>query len=202
MKEFVAESIRNMALIGHGGSGKTSLSEVILFTGGEINRIGKVEEGNTTSDFSANEVERQISIAATPLHIEWENVKLNIIDTPGYSDFIGHVASSLHVVDTAVAVVKAAEGVEVGTESAWEFVKKKNLPAAILVNKIDNEHSKFEDTVNMCRDRLSQDATVITFPVKEGQSFDTVVDVITMKAYTFGEPGSKKVEEKEIPAEL
>ncbi len=202
MKEFVAESIRNMALIGHGGSGKTSLSEVILFTGGEINRIGKVEEGNTTSDFSANEVERQISIAATPLHIEWENVKLNIIDTPGYSDFIGHVASSLHVVDTAVAVVKAAEGVEVGTESAWEFVKKKNLPAAILVNKIDNEHSKFDDTVNMCKDRLSQDATIITFPVKEGQGFDTVIDVISMKAYTFGEPGSKKVEEKEIPADL
>ena len=117
MKEYNPDAIRNIALIGHGGSGKTSISEILLYNAGEINRIGKIEEGNTISDFSANEIERQISIAATPLHFEWKNVKINLIDTPGYSDFIGQVIGSLHVVDLAVAVIKSAEGVEVGTEA-------------------------------------------------------------------------------------
>lgn len=202
MKEFVAESIRNIAFIGHGGSGKTSICELLLYTAGETNRIGKIEEGNTISDFTPNEIERQISISSTALNVEWKNSKVNILDTPGYTDFIGHVNASLHVSDTVFAVVKGAEGVEVGTEATWSFVKKQNLPSAIVVNKIDNEHSKFDETVNMCKDRLSPDATVISFPLKEGVNSDTVIDIMKMKALKFGEAGSKKVEELDIPDEV
>ncbi len=201
MKEYGPEQIRNIALIGHGGSGKTSLSELILFTAGETNRIGKVEEGNTISDYNQNEIERQISIAATPLHIEWNNTKINFIDTPGYTDFIGQVKGALHVADTAVSVIKSAEGVEVGTEATWDFVKEYRLPSIILVNKVDNENSKFEETVQLAKERLTSDAIIVTFPVKEGNGFDTVIDLIKMKAYTYGQPGSKKITEGDIPAD-
>jgi elongation factor G len=125
-----------------------------------------------------------------------------MIDTPGYSDFIGQVISSLHVVETAVAVVKSAEGVEVGTEAAWDYVKQYELPGAVIINKVDNEHSTFKETVQVVKDHLSSDATVITLPVKEGLNFTTVVDLIKMKAFTYGEAGSKKVTEEEIPADL
>ncbi len=202
MKDYNPDVIRNIAFIGHGGSGKTSISEFLLYTGGEINRIGTVEEGNTTSDFNPNEVERQISIAATALHLDWKDKKINILDTPGYSDFTGQVISSLHVCDTAVAVIKSAEGVEVGTETNWDYVKKYNLPAAIFVNKIDNEHSNFDESYNAAKDRLSSDATIITYPVQEGMNFNAVVDLIKMKVVEHGEAGSKKVTEKDIPDDI
>ena len=202
MSEFSPDAIRNIALIGHGGSGKTTISEFLLFSAGEINRIGTIAEGNTTSDFNKNEIERQISIAATPLHFIWKKTKVNLLDTPGYSDFLGATKASLHVSDTAIAVLKGAEGVEVGTEAGWEYVQKLELPAAIMVNKIDNEHSNFDRTVEMAKDRLSHDIAVVSFPCQEGPNFNSIIDVIKMKKYTFVDPASKKVNEEEIPAEL
>lgn len=202
MKEYNAEAIRNIALVGHGGSGKTTISEILLFTGGEINRIGKVEEGNTTSDFNANEIEKRISIAASPLHVEWNNTKINILDTPGFPDFIGQVISSLHVADIAVSVIKSFEGVEVGTEQTWEVVRKNKLPAAVIINKCDNEHSKFFETIAQAKTRLSHDITVVSFPVKEGLNFNSVIDLVKMKMITYGDAGSKKFTEEEIPADL
>lgn len=202
MKEYGSESIRNIAFIGHGGSGKTSLSELVLFTAGETNRIGKVEEGNTVSDYNANETERQISINATPLHLEWKDVKINLIDTPGYTDFIGQVKGALAITDTAVAVVKSAEGVEVGTEATWSFVKEYSMPASVIINKVDNEHSKFSQTADMVKEILSPDAVVVTFPAKEGLSFDTVIDIVKMKAVKYDAVGTKKVTETDIPGDL
>lgn len=202
MKEYQAEAIRNIALIGHGGSGKTTVSELLLFTAGEINRIGRIEEGNTTSDFNQNEVDRQISIAASPLHLEWNNTKINFLDTPGFPDFVGQVISSLHVADLGVSVIKSAEGVEVGTELTWELIKKNKKPAAIIINKIDNEHSKFFETFQQAKSKLSPDAIVVSFPAKEGGNFSSVVDLIKMKMITYGEAGSKKVTEEDIPADL
>lgn len=202
MKEYGSDSIRNIAFIGHGGSGKTSLSELILFTGGEINRIGKIEEGNTVSDYNSNEIERQISISSTPLHLEWNNAKINLIDTPGYTDFIGQVKGALRVSDVAVAVLKAAEGVEVGTEATWAFVNEYKMPAAVIINKVDNEHSKFNETIKGAQDSLSKDITVITFPVKEGINFNAVVDLVKMKMYTYDQVGTRKVSESDIPADL
>ena len=202
MKEYGPESIRNIALIGHGGSGKTSLSEIILYTAGEINRIGNVLEGNTVSDYSSNEIEKQISISTSLVHLEWNNRKINILDTPGYSDFVGDVKSAMKVCDTAVMVLKSAEGVEVGSEVSGKFVDEFKLPSAIIINKVDNEHSTFEETVEKSKQRLTNGAITITFPVTEGINFKTVIDVLRMKSFTYSDAGSKKVSEGEIPAEL
>ena len=201
MKAFNPDAIRNIAFIGHGGSGKTLLSEVILYNSGEINRIGSIEEGNTTSDYNKNEIDKQLSLAATPLHFEWKDTKINLIDTPGYSDFTGQVSAGLHIVDVAVSVVKSAEGVEVGTEVTWENVCKHKMPASILINKVDNEHSKFQETFEMVKYRLNNDATVISYPVNEGINFSSVIDIIKMKEIVFDNIESKKFTEKEISAE-
>lgn len=202
MKEYGADAIRNIALVGHGGSGKTSLSEILLYTAGEINRIGTVSEGNTVSDYSPNEIEKQISISTSFLHLDWNHNKVNILDTPGYTDFIGDVKAAMRVCDTAVMVLKSAEGIEVGTEIIGRFVDEFALPSAILINKVDNEHSKFQDTSAKARERLSSGAVVITYPVHEGVNFNAIVDILKMKVYTFDAAGTRKVTESEIPADL
>lgn len=201
MKVFNPDAIRNIAFIGHGGSGKTLLSEVMLYNAGEINRIGSIEEGNTTSDYNKNEIDRNISLSATPLHFQWKDSKINLIDTPGYSDFTGQVSAGLHIADVAVSVIKGAEGIEVGTEVTWENVCKHKMPAAIIINKIDNEHSNFQKTYEVAKDRLNNDATIISYPVNEGPNFDTIIDIIKMKEITFGDAESKKTTEKEISAD-
>lgn len=202
LKEYGPESIRNIALIGHGGSGKTSLSEIILYTAGETTRIGNVLEGNTVSDYTSNEIEKQISISTSLMHVEWNSKKINILDTPGYSDFIGDVKSAMKVCDTAVMLLKSAEGVEVGSEVSGKFVNEFGLPSAIIINKVDNEHSTFEETLEKAKTRLTNGAIAVTFPATEGINFNTVVDVLKMKAYTYGDAGTKKVSETEIPADL
>ncbi|MCZ7612650.1 MAG: GTP-binding protein [Ignavibacteriaceae bacterium] len=118
MKEISSEAIRNIALVGHGGGGKTTFAEVILYTAKETNRIGKIEDGNTVSDYAPNEIEKQISISSSLMNVEWNNNKINIIDAPGFSDFVGDVKSSLKVCDTAVIIIKSVEGIEVGTDTA------------------------------------------------------------------------------------
>ncbi|MCS7054288.1 MAG: elongation factor G [Ignavibacterium sp.] len=201
MKEYTPELIRNIAFIGHGGSGKTSLSEVLLFTAHEINRIGSIAEGNTVSDYSQNEIEKQISISTSALHFNWEGVKINLLDTPGYTDFVGDVKAALKVCDTAVMLLKSAEGIEVGSELTGSFINEYSLPSAIVINKVDNEHSTFFETYEKAKKRLTSGATIITFPTKEGINFNSVIDVIKMKMYEYGEPGSRKVNITDIPNE-
>ncbi|MBA4252017.1 MAG: elongation factor G [Chlorobiaceae bacterium] len=199
MKEYSPESIRNVALIGHGGTGKTTLTEILLFTAGETTRVGKVGEGNTVSDYTSNEVERQFSISLSSLHLDWQNTKLNLLDTPGYTDFIGEVKCGLKVSDTAIMLLRAVEGVEVGSETTLRLVNELGLPLAFVVNKIDNEHSNFKEVVKKAKERLTTGAVVVTFPATEGLQFNTVVDVVKMKAFQYGPIGSKKVTEMEIP---
>jgi len=202
VKEYGPISIRNIVLVGHGGAGKTSLSEIMLYNAHEINRIGSIAEGNTTSDYTNYEIEKQISISLSALHVEWKENKINIIDTPGYSDFVGDVKSGLKVGDTAVMVVKAVEGVEVGCEVAHSFIDEYNLPFSIIINKIDSEHSRFDEILAETKDKISTNATIITFPAHEGINCDTEIDVVKMKAYKYADAASRKVSEIDIPADL
>ena len=202
MKEISSEAIRNIALVGHGGGGKTTLSEIILYTAKETNRIGKIEDGNTVSDYTPNEIEKQISISSSLMNVEWNNTKINIIDAPGFSDFVGDVKSALKVCDNAVMVIKSVEGIEVGTDTAKGIIDEYKLPSSVIINKVDSEHSTFFETFEAVKERIHPGSTVITFPVSEGLHFNAVVDIVTMKAYTFGEAGSRTVTESEIPANL
>lgn len=201
MKEYLPQNIRNLALIGHGGGGKTSLNETALFVSGEINRVGAIGEGNTVSDYTENEIERQFSISLSPSHLEWNNRKINILDTPGYTDFVGEVKAGLRVADTAVLVLKSVEGVEVGSELTYGFANAAEMPAAVVINKIDSERSDFDAVVETVKDRVSPAAAVVSFPVKEGTGANTIVNVAKMKAYKHGEAPEKKPAEIDVPDE-
>lgn len=202
MKEFTPDQIRNVALIGHGGSGKTILADAMLMASGATTRIGRIEDGSTTSDYHSDEIERQISINSTLVSTEYRGHKLNILDTPGYSDFLGDVISSLRVTDTALLVLKSVEGVEVGSELVWSYATEAEIPVVIAVNKMDNEHADFERVYEEARSRFGPDVVVAQFPVNKGPAFNACIDVIRKKKMTFSTDGSGKYEETEIPAEF
>jgi elongation factor G len=202
IKDYPAEKIRNIALIGHGGSGKTMAAELMLFISGTTNRVGKIEEGSTVSDYHADEIERRISINSSVMHCDWQGTKINILDSPGYSDFTGDVISSLRVADLAVVCIKAVEGVEVGTEIVWNYTRTDATPRILVVTKIDNENADFDHAVETAKERFGHDVVVMQFPLNEGLQFDAFVDVLKMKMYKFNRDGSGKFIESDIPAEL
>ena len=201
MREFSSEHIRNVSLIGHGGAGKTSLSEALLFSAGSTTRLGKVEDGNTLSDYHTDEMERQISINTSLLFAEWKNTKVNILDTPGYTDFTGEVKAALRVSDIAVVLLKAFEGVEVGTEIVSDYAQEYHASVVYVVNKLDHENADFDKVVRQAQEYLSHDITPVQFPLKQGLAFDSVVDVIKMKLLKFTSGGNGKYVEQDIPAE-
>lgn len=202
VKEYPTEKIRNIGLIGHGGSGKTSFAEAILYSAGVTTRLGRVQEGNTVSDYHPDEIAQQVSINLSLLHCEWKNVKVNIIDMPGYADFIGEVKSGLKVSDTALLFVKAVEGVEIGTETAWESAKETGNSIIFIVNKLDAEHSNFDNVVSQIMERFGHEAIVVQFPVNQGTNFDSIVDLIRMKVLKFSKDLSGNYTESEIPQDL
>jgi len=199
MKEYSADAVRNIALIGHGGSGKTSLAEAMLFTAGATTRLGRTEEGNTVSDYHPDEIERKISINTSMLLADWRGTKLTILDTPGYTDFTGEVKASLRVADTAIVFVKAVEGVEVGTEIVWKYTKEFHNAAVFVVNKLDNENADFEKALAQARERCSHDVTPVQYPVSQGLQFEAVIDVLRMKMLKFSRDGKGKYTETDIP---
>jgi elongation factor G len=199
MRDYTTEHIRNIALIGHGGSGKTSLSEAMLFSAGATTRLGRVEDGNTLSDYHPDEIERRISINSSLLVCEWKSSKVNILDAPGYLDFTGEVKAGLRVADTAVILLKSFEGVEVGTEIVATYAAEGRNATCILVNKLDHENSDFEKVLKQAQEYISHDVTTIHFPFAQGLGFDSVIDVLRMKLLKFKPGGNGKYEEKEIP---
>lgn len=138
MKEYNPSNLRNIALVGHGGSGKTTFAEAILYASGVTTRMGTIAEGNTVSDYNHDEIERKISISTSLLHSDWHDAKLNILDPPGYPDFLGEVKAALRVSDIALVVVKSVEGIEVGTEIDWGFLKEYRTPTCFVINKVDS----------------------------------------------------------------
>lgn len=199
MKAYKADAIRNIALVGHGGCGKTSLSEALLFSAGAIDRMGRVDDGTTTSDYDPDEVKRKISVNATLLPCEWKGVKINFVDTPGYADFVGDVKSALRVVEGALIVVCAVSGIEVGTETAWAFAEEYKVPRAIFVNKMERENADFYAVTEALRVRFGNRLVPVQLPIGSQDTFKGIVDLVRMKAYT---GSGKSVVEGEIPGDM
>jgi len=187
MKVYDADHIRNVALVGHQGSGKTTLAEAMLYDTGALKRPGTVAEGTTVSDYHPSEKERQMSVFASLLHVEYRGNKINVIDTPGYPDFVGEVAASLHVVDSALFVINAAEGVQVGTELAWRAAVKESTPSMFVINQLDREKTSFRELVEQIKERFGRGATVVQLPAGAGSR--SVIDVLIMKQVTFDTDG-------------
>ncbi len=202
MKEYLPSSLRNVVLIGHGGSGKTTFAEAALFAAGITSRMGTVAEGNTVSDYNHDEIERKFSVSTSLLHAEWGDKKLNILDPPGYPDFLGEVKAAMRVSDTALVLVKAVEGIEVGTEIDWGFCKEYKVPAFFVVNKTDSENSRFDARLQDIKDKLTHDAVAVQIPVNEGTGFDSAIDVVRMRLLKFSAEGKGKYAEEDIPGPL
>jgi len=197
MQQYGLENIRNLALLAHCGAGKTSVSEAILFTAGAITRLGKVDDGTTTSDYDPAEVKHKISLNLTVLPCQWNGAKVNLIDTPGYSDFVGEVRAAIRVSEGAIIVICAASGIEVGSEQVWAYSNEANLPRLIFINKMDRENADFFRTVAELQSRFGPKCLPLQLPVGAQSDFQGVVDLLTMKSYV-GFP----VKEAEIPSSL
>lgn len=201
MKKYPSEAIRNVALISHGGAGKTSLTEALLFSSGAINRLGKIEAGNTTTDFDPDEIKKQVTINVGLAPIEWEGIKINLLDTPGYFDFIGDVLGALRVADSVVVTVCAVSGVEVGTEKVWSYANDFKLPRVVFINKLDRENADFSKVLEQLETHFGQGIVPLQLPIGKEADFKGVVDLLAQKALYFSDEG-KKIEEAEIPADL
>ena len=197
MKEYPAEKIRNIALVGHSGTGKTSLAEALMFAAGATNRLGKIEDGSTISDWDPDEQKRSFSLNLSILPLEWNGHKINLLDTPGYMDFMGEVKCGLRGAETALITVDASSGVQVGTEFAWRFADELELPRAILVNRMDRDNANFAQSLSQIQALWGSKCLALQIPIGFQQAFQGVVDLLSMKAYV-----GEKAEEQEIPAEL
>lgn len=197
MSTYSPDKIRNVVLVGHSSSGKTTLAEAILFNTGALKRRGLVDDGNTVSDFDPEEIRRKISINTSVLPCEYQQAKINVLDAPGYLDFVGEVKGAIAAADTAIVVVDAVAGVEVGTELVWSYLDESNLPRVVFVNKMDRENANFGRVVSQLSDLFETRIIPFQLPIGSQETFQGVVDVIKMKAY-LGEDGK----EAEVPAEL
>ncbi|HEY8217204.1 MAG TPA: GTP-binding protein, partial [Acidimicrobiia bacterium] len=185
MNTVPTPKIRNVALVGHGGAGKTTLTEALLFHAGAITRMGRVEDGNTVSDFDPEEQKRSISVSLSIAPFEVEGHKVNVIDTPGYADFLGDVAAALRAADLAVFVVSAVEGVEVQTEAAWRLAEDEGIPRAVFVNKLDRERASFSRTLDDLKARFGAGIAPLELPIGEEADFRGVIDLLTDQAVTY-----------------
>src|SRR2546429_4578653 len=193
-------TIRNVALVGHSGAGKTTLNEALLFAAGAITRMGKVEDGNTVSDHDAEEVRRGISVSLSLAPIEWEGVKINLLDAPGYADFIGDVMGALPAADVCLFVVSAVDGVEVQHEVVWELAVDAGLPRAFFVNKLDRERASFDRTLDELQKAFGTQVAPIQLPIGEEHEFSGIVDLLSRRAYRYD--GEARGTEGDWPEDL
>jgi elongation factor G len=195
---IASNNLRNICLLGHSGSGKTTFAETMLYEAGAIPRRGTVEAGNTVSDFTNIEKERGNSLFSTLMHVKWKTSKINILDTPGLDDFIGEVISSLKVADTSLILVNAAHGVEVSTELLWEYIDKFNTPSMFVINQVDHDKSDFDSCYDQIRSRFGSKAIAFQYPYNQGNAFNSIIDALRMVMYVFDSEGGKP-QKKDIP---
>ena len=199
MKDYTAKDIRNIGIFGHGGEGKTSLTEAMLFNAGLVDRIGSVQNGTTTTDFDPEETKRHISINVAFAPLEWKNTKINIIDAPGFFDFYGEVAAAMALADSAVIVVGAVSGPVVGAEKAMAMCKKLGKARMMVINQMDRENANFEKTMEAINEKFGPSVVPIQLPIMQGGAFKGYVDIVHMKAKLFDGKGEK---DADIPASL
>ena len=195
----MSEQTRNFSLCGHSGAGKTALSEAMLFNMGVVNRLGRIDDGTTTSDYDSAEIERQISLKVSLLNGQWQDHHLHIIDTPGYADFISEAKAALRVSDAAVAVVDSVAGVEIGTERTWNFAAEYNLPRVLFINKMDRADADADQILEMVQERFGRQVVPLQVAVNPGEGFNHIVDLITMRAYVYQDG---KATEGDIPDDV
>ncbi|PYP89913.1 MAG: elongation factor G [Blastocatellia bacterium AA13] len=202
MKVYGTKEIRNVGIVGHGDAGKTTLVAAMLFDAGATNRLGRVDEGTTVTDFDEDEISRKITIHSSLAHCEWNGAKINILDTPGYAAFILDAKAALRVCDCAIVVVDAVNGVEVQTEKGWSYAEEFGLPRIIVINKMDRERADFNQAAAGIVETFGRSAVPIQIPIGSEKNFKGVIDLIKMRAYTFETDDSGKFTEGDVPAEL
>jgi elongation factor G len=200
VKVYESKDIRNAGVVGHGDSGKTTLTAALLYTAGATNRLLRVDEGNTVTDFDEEEIQRRISISTAIAPVEWKKIKINLIDTPGYNIFINDTRASLVAADAALVLVDGVAGVEVQTEKVWQFATDFKLPRAIIINKLDRERADFARALESVQEFFGRTAVPIQIPIGSERDFNGVVDLVRMKTYTYTADGDGKGKEGEIPA--
>ena len=199
MKEYKSDRIKNVGIVAHGGAGKTSLTEAMLFNAGAVTRLGRVDDGSATTDFEAEEVKRKVSISTALAPCEWKDYKINVVDTPGYSDFVSEVKGALRAVDSAIVVLCAASGVEVETEKVWKYAAEQKVPRIAFINKMDRENADFDASVEAMKAAFGGSIVPLQLPIGSQESFSGIVDIVGMKAYVY--KGGKGTE-TEIPADM
>src|SRR4051812_2428524 len=199
---YEGKNIRNIGVVGHGGSGKTSLISAILFDTGATNRLGRVDDGNAPTDYDEDEIERKITISAKLAFCEWNKNKINMLDTPGFGNFIQEARGALRVADAAVVVVDAVSGVMVQTEKSWGYADEFRLPRILVVNRMDRDTASFERSLESIQQTLNRLCVPIQIPIGAERGFKGVVDLIQMKAFVYQTDGSGKFTEGAIPADV
>jgi elongation factor G len=202
VKIYDGENIRNIALVGHGDTGKTQLVSALLFTAGMVNRLGKVDEGTSVTDYDEEEIQRKFSISASLAFAEWGKTKINFVDTPGYNIFMHETEAALVAADSALILVHGVAGIEVQTEKVWGFCEKYSLPRALVINQLDRDRASFERTLEGLRGAYGRAVIPVQLPIGEERSFRGLVDLVKMKAFLYDPDGSGKGKEAEIPADL
>ncbi|MDR1701357.1 MAG: elongation factor G [Sporomusaceae bacterium] len=202
MKEYKSEKIRNVGIVAHGGAGKTSLAEALLFNSGAVTRLGRVDEGNATTDFEPEEIKRKVTISTAMAPCEWKDHKINFLDTPGYSDFAAEVKGTLRAVDAALVVVCASSGVEVETEKVWQYAQDIELPRMAFINKMDRENADFFGVVKEMQEKFGNHVVAVQIPIGSQENFRGIIDLISMKAYLAPAKAGGAYTEEDIPADL
>jgi elongation factor G len=199
MKVFDAAGIRNVAVVGHSGAGKTQLVSALLLDAGAVNRFGKVDEGTTVTDYDEEAIARKHTLAASAAYLEWNKQKINIIDTPGMGNFLTDARSALRVVEAAIVVVDAVAGVQVSTEKVWAAAEELQLPRLVVCNRLDRDRASLARTLESIQATLGRQCTPVQMPIGEERQFKGVVDLVAMRASTFAEDGSGKMTETDVP---
>ena len=202
MKDYEVSEIRNVGVIGHGAAGKTSLASALLFDAGAVSRLGKVEQGNTVTDYDDEEIHRKVSITSSLCFLEWNKKKIHLIDTPGYGTFIAGAKGALRVADSAVTVVCGVAGVEVQTEKAWSFAEEFALPRLLFINKLDRERASHSRALESIQSRFGRSAVPVQIPIGSEKDFKGLVDLLSMKAHLWEKDESGKFRTEEIPADV